>query len=90
LDKVTEPLDAFGNAEKDFEGMDLIEEVGADLAVGILGFEYMVDGDGQGVALYAPTVRCGAWFGLWAIPDRICLAPRIRVSGYIIAAGPCR
>ncbi len=49
LDRVAEALDAFGKAEKDFEGMDLIEEVGAELAVGILGFEYMIDGDGQGV-----------------------------------------
>ena len=88
LDKVAEALDAFGKAEKDFEGMDLIEEVGADLAVGILGFEYMIDGDGQGWRYMPPRSGAAPWFGLWAIPGRICLAPRIRVSGYIIAAGP--
>lgn len=49
MDGVAETLDAFGKAEKDFEGMDLIEEVGAELAVGALGFKYMIDGDGQGM-----------------------------------------
>ena len=49
MDGVAETLDAFGKAEKDFEGMDLIEEVGTELAIGALGFKYMIDGDGQGM-----------------------------------------
>jgi hypothetical protein len=49
LDRVTEALDALGEAKKDFEGIDLIEEVGAKFAVATLGFEYMIDGDGQRV-----------------------------------------
>jgi hypothetical protein len=50
LDRVAEALDAFGKAEKDFEGMDLIKEIGAKLAVGALRFKYMIDGDCQGWA----------------------------------------
>ncbi len=49
MDRVAEAFDAFSKAEKDFEGMDVIEEIGTEFAVGIQGFEHMIDGDGQRV-----------------------------------------
>ena len=35
--------------KRDFEGMDLTEEIGIELAVGALGSKYMIDGDVQRV-----------------------------------------
>ena len=59
--------------KRDFEGMDLTEEIGIELAVGALGSKYMIDGDVQRVIDGNDSLWRHGWLQQVRLVGRDCL-----------------